>query len=89
MPTYIYRCKKCEKQEELQARMSDAPPQRLSSCGNAQGCELFKVMQPVARSQGFGGDSHELVSTGRDTTPEERHVCSSNCPVHKLVQKVL
>ncbi len=88
MPTYVYRCKQCHKEEEVQARMSDVAPSRLSSC-QGQSCELFRVMQRVASSHGNGGDTPELVSSGRDKTPEERHVCSSNCPVHKLIHKAM
>ncbi len=89
MPTYVYRCKSCQGEEEVQARMSDAAPVRLSSCREGQNCELFKVMQPFAKTNAHGGDTPELVSTGRDKTPEERHVCSSNCPVHKLIHKAV
>ena len=46
MPTYVYKCKKCEHQLEVVQRMSDSP---LTECPQCKG-DLRKVLFPVGIS---------------------------------------
>ena len=43
MPTYVYRCRKCEHQFEIIQRMSDEP---LTECPECKG-EIAKLLFPV------------------------------------------
>jgi putative FmdB family regulatory protein len=66
MPTYVYECKACGKNLEVEQRMSDAP---LTDCDCDQKGELKRVMQAAGISfKGSGFYVNEAPSCSGNPT---------------------
>jgi len=55
MPIYEYRCKKCEKNFELQQKMEERGTADCPSCGSSEVEKLFSVFGVGAVSDGGDG----------------------------------
>lgn len=69
MPTYVYRCKKCEHQFEAVQRMSDDP---LKECPECKG-EISRLLFPPAISfKGSGFHINDYPSSGSSSSSSQK-----------------
>jgi putative FmdB family regulatory protein len=76
MPTYVYRCNKCEREFEQVQKMTDEP---LTDCPSCDG-EVSRVPFPVGIVfKGSGFHVNDYSSSGRSTTTAPTCGSSEKC----------
>lgn len=88
MPLYEYRCSKCQRITEIQARIDDAPPFGCSHCGQ-MGAPLHKILSRVAPGKRRSEDHHsedaahhaesEETATESASPAKPGHSCGGGC----------
>lgn len=90
MPTYQYHCQRCQQSFEVQARMSDAAPERGPNCpSNEGGCPLQKTPSRVygyvagAKAPSAPQERPGAATAASSAASESAaHICSKYCDLH-------
>lgn len=83
MPLYEYHCQNCKLSFQVQARMSDPPPDRSPNCTG----DACKIQKTLSRVFGVVAGAHppppvQARPAAASPMSEAEHICSKYCDQH-------